>query len=48
MTRAEAYFGIVKTYLAMGQKEKAKDTVKYMTDNYPEAYATEEARKLQL
>ncbi len=48
MTRAEAYFGMMKTYMAMGEREKARETAEYMIKNYPEAYATEEARGMSL
>ena len=48
MTRAEAYYGMIKTYMAMGEKQKVKETASYLIKNYPEAYATEEARNLSI
>ena len=44
MTRAEAYFGMANTYLAMGNRAKARETISYIIEKYPETFAAEEAK----
>ncbi len=46
MTRAEAYFGVAKTYKAMGNNAKAKETLTLLIEKYPDSFAAEEGRAL--
>ena len=48
MTRAEAYYGLVMVYKAMGNISKAKETLNFLLDKYGDTFAAEEARKLKL
>ncbi|GAB4220983.1 MAG: hypothetical protein Kow00102_12490 [Spirochaetota bacterium] len=44
--RAEGYFGLAQTYLAMGNKEQAKSTINYLLEYYPESNAAIEAKAI--
>jgi len=47
MIRAEGYYGLALTYFAIGEIEKAKETVKFLLEKYRETSAAEEARKIK-
>jgi len=44
--RAEGYFGLAQTYLAMGNKDLAKSTIDYLLQHYPESNAAQEAKAI--
>lgn len=44
--RAEGYYGMMRAYEFMGNKQKAKDIKQYILDYYGETNAAEEARKI--
>lgn len=44
MTRAEAYFGIARTYKEMGKEDMVKQTLSVLTEKFPSEVATEEAK----
>lgn len=43
-TRAEAYFGIARSYKAMGKEDLLKTTLQILYQKFPDEIATEEAR----
>jgi tetratricopeptide (TPR) repeat protein len=47
MVRAEGYFGIARTQLAMGNKEKSKEALDYLLEKYGDTPAAEEALVLK-
>jgi TolB-like protein len=44
MTRAEAYFGLAKTYTAMGNTAKARESLSILIEKFPDSFAAEEGR----
>lgn len=45
LMRAEAYFGLAKSYYLMGDLEKARLTKNFLLERFGETYTAEEARK---
>jgi TolA-binding protein len=48
MTRAEAYYGLILAFKAMGNIEKARKNYSYLMEKYGETSAAERARGVQL
>lgn len=48
MTRAEAYYGLILAYKAMGKLDNARKHYSYLMEKYGETSAAERARSLQL
>lgn len=45
LTRAEAYFGLAKSYYLMGDIERARATKSFLLERFGETYTAEEARR---
>lgn len=47
MIRAEAYYGLARTYYLKGNRKEAKAVLDYLLENYADTYAAEEAKKIR-